>query len=550
MSFLAPLAWSLLGLGAPIVLFYLIRQRLRIKPVTTLLFWENLAPKVHNLPLWRKLRRLVSLLLQLLILALIVMALARPILPGQATARSSLVLILDPSVTMGAKSGNGTRWQDALNLALHRVNAMGFGDEAAVIIAGDPPRVLSPWTGRKGDLRDLIGKVQVSSDITDIRPALRLAQNLVLSHPGAGIELISDTVWSVAPEKDDLAKVKLDLVGGTSVTNSGITLFAARPLPAGAGEYQLAIKLEQNTGAPISGELTLLQNGKLMDVLNVTIPPGQPWQKFWHAQSMDAVDFEAKWKPAGADEFAADQQATAHLDAVHEISVALVSPPNAYLETALASQTLVKAQRYSAPPAVAADLTIFNGVMPPADWSGHNTVLINPPQGGFWGERAGPIDKPLVSETDKDAPLMRFVDAGNVELHAATEFKPAPGAHVYVDSFGKPLIFGHWDSHPRWLVLAFDLDQSDLVFRTAFPILCANLIQSLRPDATAQRGDIPGPVATQLKPMATASATSQEVVLLAPGRWWNAIPFWWWFALAGLLLLLTEWSLYTRRITE
>jgi hypothetical protein len=450
---------------------------------------------------------------------------------------------------MAAHSGKTPRGQEARDLALQKINAMGFGDEATVILAGDPPRVLSPWTGRKSDLREVIEKAEMAKSVTDIRPALRLARNLVLSHPGATIELISDTDWPVPPEKETLADVKLDLIG-TGVPNSGITLFSARPLPAGAGEYQLAVKIEQNTTAPINGELTVMQNGQLMDVIQVTVPPGQPWQKFWRAQSADAVSFEATWKPQGEDKFAPDQKATAHLDPAREMNVTLVSQPNPFLEVALASQTLVKSQRVWPPPpgADTADVTIFNGTMPPTNWTGKNTVLINPPQSGFWGERIGPMDKPLVSEVDKDAPIMRFADVSDVQLHTATEFKPAPGAHVYVDAFGKPLIFGHWESAPRWIVIAFDLDQSDFVFRTAFPILCSNLVQSLRPNVTVNINDVPGPVATQLKPM--ASASSAEVAPHASGHWWTAIPFWWWFACAALLLLLIEWSLYTRRITE
>jgi hypothetical protein len=289
-----------------------------------------------------------------------------------------------------------------------------------------------------------------------------------------------------------------------------------------------------------------------MDVLQVTVPPGQPWQKFWRAQSMDAVDFEAKWKPRGEDDFSADQQTMAHLDPVREIKATLVSPPNPFLEVALGSQTLVKVQRiFPAPePGDAADLTIFNGIVPPAGWTGKNTVLINPPQSGFWGERVGPNDKPLVSESDKDAPLMRFAEVSDVQLHTATEFKPAPGAHVYVDSFGKPLIFGHWESEPRWLVIAFDLNQSDFVFRTAFPILCANMVQALRPDAVTKMANVPGPVATQLAQMASTGGSSAKMENPKPRHWWLAIPFWWWFVCAALLLMLIEWSLYTRRITE
>jgi len=549
MKFLWPIAWSLLGLALPIILFYLIRQRLRVKSVTTLLFWENLSPKVHNLPLWRKLRRLVSLLLQLFLLALLVFAMARPILPGQSDVASSFIIVLDPSVTMAAKSGSTTRWQQAKTIALQKINAMGFGDQATVILAGDPPRVLSPWTGHRSDLRQSIEKAELASTVTDIRPSLRLARNLAQNHPGAVIELISDTVWSVPPDKETLTGVRLDLIGSTAV-NSGITLFAARPLPAGAGEYQLAIKIEQNTSAPINGELTITQNGQLMDVLQVTVPPGQPWQKFWRAQSTDAISFEAKWKLQSEDDFAPDQQATTHLDPVREMKATLVSQPNPFLEVAFGSQSLVKTQRVWPAPASGdgADITIFNGTMPPANWPGKNTVLINPPESGFWGEHIGLMEKPLVSEVDKDAALMRFAGINDVQLRTATEFKAAPGAHVYVDSFGKPLVFGHWESEPRWLVVAFDLDQSDLVFRTAFPILCANLVQTLRPDVTTNVRSVPGPVATQLKPKAGAS--SADVERTASGHWWTAIPYWWWFACAALLLLLIEWSLYTRRITE
>ena len=283
MNFLWPTAWSLALLALPIILFYLIRQRLRTKSVTTLLFWEDLTPKVHNLPLWRKLRRLLSLLLQLLLLALLLIAVARPILPGQATAVSSTVLVLDPGVTMTAALGKSTRWQAALNLARTRIDAMSFGDEATLLLAGDPPQVLSPWTGHKSDLRAALLTAKPGAHATDIRGTLQLAQNLRLSHPGAVIDLISDTVWPVQPLPDAWKQMKLDLIGST-VPNSGITLFSARELTSGAGEYQLALKLEQNTPQPIHGELQVMRSGQLMDVLNVTVPSGEPYVKFWRGQ--------------------------------------------------------------------------------------------------------------------------------------------------------------------------------------------------------------------------------------------------------------------------
>jgi hypothetical protein len=150
---------------------------------------------------------------------------------------------------------------------------------------------------------------------------------------------------------------------------------------------------------------------------------------------------------------------------------------------------------------------------------------------------------------------MRFTDLTPVQLQHATEFRPPPGAHVYVSSFGKPLIYGHWESEPRWLVLAFNLDQSDFVFRTAFPIFCANLIEAVRGDSGGAATNLPGPVATQLKPLVPAgtpavAAATEPAASFDPLRWLRAIPLWWWVAFDAFLLLLIEWSLYTRRITE
>jgi hypothetical protein len=398
----------------------------------------------------------------------------------------------------------------------------------------------------------LVSSVTVAEEVTDIRPALRLAQNLAAGRPGATVELISDTVWVAPPEPEVLAHVTLEVVG-RPVSNSGLTLLAARGLPAGGGEFELVAKVEQNTAHPVDGQLTLTRNGRLMDVVQVTVPPGQPWQKSWHGQETAGADFAAVWKPRAAEGFAPDKQASALLSPVRELKVSLISEPQPFLELALGSLPLVRTQRtWPAPPVGdATDVAIFHNEVPPAGWSGKNLVLINPPAGGSWGTLVGPVDRPLVSDVDKNAPLMRFVDLAQVQLHNATEFKPAAGAHVYAECFGKPLVFGHWESEPRWLVIAYDLDQSDFVLRTAFPILLANAVAALRPESGGGRGGVPGPLATQMRSLVPAGTpVAGGVAARAAAGWWTVIPWWWWLAGAALLGLLLEWTLYTRRVTE
>ena len=72
MNFLSPTAFLLFGLAAPIVMLYILRLRRRREPVSTLMFWEQIFREKQTTSLFQKLKHLLSLLLQLLFLALLV----------------------------------------------------------------------------------------------------------------------------------------------------------------------------------------------------------------------------------------------------------------------------------------------------------------------------------------------------------------------------------------------------------------------------------------------------------------------------------------------
>ena len=75
MNFLSPTSLLLFGLALPIVLLYILKLRRR-EPVSTLMFWEQLFREKQTTSLFQKLKHLLSLLLQLLFLALLALAVA------------------------------------------------------------------------------------------------------------------------------------------------------------------------------------------------------------------------------------------------------------------------------------------------------------------------------------------------------------------------------------------------------------------------------------------------------------------------------------------
>src|SRR5438270_4333580 len=109
MNLAHPAALFGLALAVPLVVFYLLRLRLRRLDVATHLFWNQVFPQTQRQALWGRLQHFGSLLVQLLLLALLVVALAEPVPPGEALAARHLVLILDHSASMKARDGERTR---------------------------------------------------------------------------------------------------------------------------------------------------------------------------------------------------------------------------------------------------------------------------------------------------------------------------------------------------------------------------------------------------------------------------------------------------------
>src|SRR5512138_3300708 len=117
MSLLAP-GLLLLGLLAgPVLLLYMLKLRRRDTQVSSNLLWEQvLRDREANAP-WQRLKRNLLLFLQLLILAAMVLALARPWVPSPTVAQGNVVVLLDASASMAATDVSPSRFAAAQDIA-------------------------------------------------------------------------------------------------------------------------------------------------------------------------------------------------------------------------------------------------------------------------------------------------------------------------------------------------------------------------------------------------------------------------------------------------
>src|SRR4051812_21071339 len=141
-----PLAQLLMIAGAAssvTVLLYILKLRRRPVPVPFARIWDAIFKDRQATELFSKLRRLLSLLLQLLLIALLVFALGDPKPRTSVLDGRHLVVLVDGSASMKAIDVTPSRI-DAAKVAVRKlVRSLGSADRALIVEMGSLPSPLS-----------------------------------------------------------------------------------------------------------------------------------------------------------------------------------------------------------------------------------------------------------------------------------------------------------------------------------------------------------------------------------------------------------------------
>ena len=128
MSFLNSLSflgWGvLLSVPPLIVLLYFLKLKRAPLVVPSTYLWSRAIEDMHVNTIWQKLRRNILLWLQLLFVALLILAVLRPGNQAMQATQERLVLLIDQSASMNASVGSETRLEIAKRRATELVDGM------------------------------------------------------------------------------------------------------------------------------------------------------------------------------------------------------------------------------------------------------------------------------------------------------------------------------------------------------------------------------------------------------------------------------------------
>jgi N-terminal double-transmembrane domain len=177
MSLLAPLALlSALIVGPLIVAMYLLKLRREERRVSSTFLWRRMVRDVEANAPWQRLRRNWLLLLQLLILILLAIALARPFFLTTGISGRNLIIILDRSASMAATDVAPSRLEAARRQAQTLVEQLPEGGRATIIAVGGQMEVVAASTTDRRQMNDAIRSITPSvGSRSDLSQALALA---------------------------------------------------------------------------------------------------------------------------------------------------------------------------------------------------------------------------------------------------------------------------------------------------------------------------------------------------------------------------------------
>lgn len=500
MTFLNPIGWSLLALAPVLVLLYLRRIRRREVTFSTLMFWRRALGESMHCTWHGRLRQWFSLLLHLLILLLGVLALVRPEPhgPGQAApAAHSTVLILDARARMQAVEPDGeARFSKALKLVRQTVALAREGAGVALLAARPAPEVISPFCTDPAALSERLSGLTATDAGGDLAPTLALARDLARTTPGkCRILLITD---ASAPAAGDMETVGV----GSSLDNVAITRFSARSQIASPQTADLLLEVANFGRASVRGNVEISSDGTLLDVKPFDLGPGAR-----KTEVFAAVPREGSGRLTArldvADALALDNTAYALLPRDEPCRVLLVTKGNWFLEKLLASDPTVRFEllapdAFEPEMARSFDAVIYDNLAAETGLKTLDAVVGNAlfvkssPLGS-----TGSLDQPPVSDSDADSPLLRlvqwhdvtFLRADRVTVPALPGWKfdaPLRSVDCPLIVAGRQLAGNRQDpagdparTEQRMVVFAFDVADSDLPMRVAFPLLISNTVHWL-----------------------------------------------------------------------
>ncbi|MFN5060775.1 MAG: VWA domain-containing protein [Chloroflexota bacterium] len=459
-----------LGVGGAfmglMVLWHILRPKSQVRVIPSIQLWRDLLPESQSYrpihppqPWW-------LLLLRLAIVAVLTVAAAGPILVAERVPQH-LIIVVDTSASMAARSGSTQRLDEAKRIAQNLVAAAPVGSDVTLMRVDADVEILAsrePDRTRLNQRIDQLAARPVAGNLEQLVQWLgalagRTSQIYVLSDDAR----LGQYAWPSAWQR---------IAIGGAIRNDAIDDVQVDQLPDG---WQVRVRIRHYGDATTSARLIEVRDaqGGLIAANQVQFDADN--QFIWAFALPEPVPtLQFRLAPDATDGLASDDVVYWHTADEQPIRIALQIDDQRFVPAALAIlpniQLVTDTQQ--------ADMLIVSG-----------QVLPTTPTAPMWlidAQHDEPtlVDRPVlerVSLSGSESRLNRDIDVTTTQILTATVLDvPLWGQRWLTSASGTHAYLGTYNGYPT-VVFGFDVRQSDLVLRPEFPLLVRNIIEYLTP---------------------------------------------------------------------
>ncbi len=514
---------ALLGSASGVLLaLYLLDRQRKKQTVATLRFFTALDRE----PQYKHRRRLQqpwSLLLQLLSLALLLLAIAQLRIGSPDRYSRDHVLILDTSAWMAARSGPGRLIDQARATAKAYVRSLPGNDRVMIVRADALATPATLFESDRSKLERVIDQTQPGAAVLNLEQALvfaREAQKMQAQRPGEIAFAGAGRIPANAPPPQLPANLRVLSVNGPA-ENLGLRKLGARRSLNTPDAWEIFVAVKNYGKVPHAVPLMVQFGGAPVGTRRFNLAPGAEDNATFRFSTRAAGWLEARL--GTHDAFQGDDRAVLELPARDKLPVTIYTDRPETLKPVLNAIAELKPQflpvaRYQPKPD--ARIVILDRFGPPAAPQ-VDSIWIAPPVARSPVAVKGGARPRKLTRWRSDSELGAGLHGKDIELSQAQVFTTQAGDIPIAESDAGALIVAR-PGTPKVVVLGFHPLESGMKYELSTPLLFANVLRWMSPDTFKTVELVTGPVGTVSVPLETETDPRSVKVMTEDGR---TLPF-------------------------
>jgi von Willebrand factor type A domain/Aerotolerance regulator N-terminal len=474
-----------LGIIPILILIHTLKSKPRQIDVTNLFLWnEVLKERGYNLN-FERLKRNLPLLLQILIVVLAAVALAKPTWTYPTPQKGNIILVIDTSASMKTRSGSGIRFDLARQKALQLIENREQGQKILIVEAGRNSVVKTGFTDNSSHAQNLVNKLHPTDAAANLETAIYLALSFVDPVREDLLYLITDGAGQdFSTLVNNHPKIRTVFIAGGE-HNIGFTKFEFRQQIDLNDHYEFMLEVKNFYATPIECPIRLSIDGVVL--FKDAIAFGALEKKMLIIPYSGLINGVARATLEIDDDFTVDNQVYLSLNSAKEIWVLLVSKGNQFLEKLLAAYPNFKVNSVkdiipsSWPEQTARhDIVIIDRMDFPETDRG-NLLLIDAYSQSIPLYKTGRVPLPEIVTWNHKSPLLANVNLSGLIIETGANLQSNKPLQPLIESSQTGLMYVFEESGLRVVLIGFDFTRSDLPLKIAFPVMMSNIFNWLNP---------------------------------------------------------------------